>query len=452
MSKKGGWIRASRYTSDSAFSGPSSDPMSTPSSIHPASFSTPKMAIVKQPNEGDAVWKDVEKDGVQHRVFISKVHEYMLQWSFRCQVVGGGYVEVRAPNPSTNQPGILARIVYNAAYGVPVPPGKVIDHLDRNPLNNTITNLEARTYSENAYNITRAPNKTGFKGVTPYQNNYGETRYQANFDGHCSGGHLTPRRARCVRITYFKLKDMKVALENEEEIGMMKEEEEQAMEDYLVWEGRVGKNSKWGEGCVCWDRAWVAMFESRYLGRYKKEEEGWEAVRTARRRKAEKLAAEDADHKVVRDEDGDACLITKKGERIKVDDDIYFRFYRGGIHVNKGYSKVGDDTLHKIVCSKDQPHHVIDHINRNKLDCRRANLRSITVSENNANAAPRSNTREKYITQLQDGSFNVRVPIRRIPNKNPKIKGGVRSTFKNAIRLRDSIIRRRDRGVYGPWP
>lgn len=49
----------------------------------------------------------------------------------------------------------------------PPPQGLMIDHIDRNPLNNQVANLRFCTYAQNAYNMgISSRNKSGYKGVS----------------------------------------------------------------------------------------------------------------------------------------------------------------------------------------------------------------------------------------------------------------------------------------------
>jgi hypothetical protein len=56
-------------------------------------------------------------------------------------------------------------VIYEMHFGV-VPPGKVVDHWDKNPFNNRLHNLRPATKSQNGMNSdARANGSTGYKGV-----------------------------------------------------------------------------------------------------------------------------------------------------------------------------------------------------------------------------------------------------------------------------------------------
>lgn len=70
----------------------------------------------------------------------------------------------------------------------------------------------------------------------------------------------------------------------------------------------------------------------------------------------------------------------------------------------------GKISMHQQIMGTEQGK-CIDHINRNKLDNRRGNLRFVTKSQNNLNRDidPRSKTGHNGITICKTGSYRVRV-------------------------------------------
>lgn len=61
------------------------------------------------------------------------------------------------------------RVIWEIFNG-PIPKGMVIDHLDGNPLNNCISNLECKTQKHNSQNKTLSKaNKTGYIGIHFYK-------------------------------------------------------------------------------------------------------------------------------------------------------------------------------------------------------------------------------------------------------------------------------------------
>jgi hypothetical protein len=87
-----------------------------------------------------------------------------------------GYIQVEYKQKAY----MLHRIIYEMHHGK-IPNGFVIDHIDRNPLNNKIENLRLASLSENKINsAANHNNTTGFKGVIRTPNNKFQARLGFN--------------------------------------------------------------------------------------------------------------------------------------------------------------------------------------------------------------------------------------------------------------------------------
>ena len=82
--------------------------------------------------------------------------------------------------------------------------------------------------------------------------------------------------------------------------------------------------------------------------------------------------------------------------------------------------------------------------------------RSVTVLENNSNRKPRTNTGEQYITLVPKGKYKGKfrfvVPVKRSQKERGSKKQAHKDTFGEALRFKRDIVRRQDRGKFGPWP
>lgn len=80
---------------------------------------------------------------------------------------------------------------------------KIVDHKDRNPLNNRIENLRDLSDSHNQINSDRCTCRVGYKGVTKHGNRY-KSRITKNKIIIHLGFYATPEEAH---IAYLKARD-----------------------------------------------------------------------------------------------------------------------------------------------------------------------------------------------------------------------------------------------------
>lgn len=98
---------------------------------------------------------------------------------------------------------MLARMVYSTFKG-PIPEGKDIDHKDRNPLNNNLTNLRIASRAENVANC-KGRNKFGYpKGIKRTKAGNWEARTTRMGKGVYLGTHPTQEEAVAAFSAYVK--------------------------------------------------------------------------------------------------------------------------------------------------------------------------------------------------------------------------------------------------------
>jgi hypothetical protein len=84
-----------------------------------------------------------------------------------------------------------------------------------------------------------------------------------------------------------------------------------------------------------------------------------------------------------------------------VDDDIYYKLKYISMHISNGYCNGDIDgktfRLARLIMNCDDSTMMVDHINSNKLDNRRANLQIVSSLQNSQNKSKAKNKSSKYI-------------------------------------------------------
>lgn len=132
------------------------------------------------------------------------------------------------------------------------------------------------------------------------------------------------------------------------------------------------------------------------------------------------------------EEKEDGLYIKVKDKEVIIDKEDLNKIYPYRINIGKnGYACTRRHfNIHRLII--DCPDgYTVDHINKNKLDNRKKNLRIATYSENGLNKKVMSNTGEFGISLRKDGWYMVH-----IDNKYR----GIRRSLKEAIELRDKSL------------
>ena len=103
------------------------------------------------------------------------LYDYLSQWKWQAMKhhdQGSYYVGRRRLISETNRPTTikLHRVIWEQKTNKEIPHELEIDHIDGNPLNNTISNLRLSTHQENCSNVKKQLHVSSiYKGVTWYK-------------------------------------------------------------------------------------------------------------------------------------------------------------------------------------------------------------------------------------------------------------------------------------------
>lgn len=89
--------------------------------------------------------------------------EWLNQWKWYAQPVKGGLVYARRRHRFGGE----VRLIGMHRFIAGDPPGALVDHRDRDTLNNRRENLRLADSRQNNANSTRSPSVTGYRGVRP---------------------------------------------------------------------------------------------------------------------------------------------------------------------------------------------------------------------------------------------------------------------------------------------
>lgn len=147
---------------------------------------------------------------------------------------------------------------------------------------------------------------------------------------------------------------------------------------------------------------------------------------------------------VVDNGDGSATVTTAKGQIILIDASDRAVAERYSWCVSKtGYAVANTGNrvvkMHRYILGVNDPEEIIDHINGNRLDNRRKNLRRCTAKENSRNLKLKVTNNSGYagIRETEHGTYNVRITFQR-----KEIHIGNYKSYEEAVNARKEAERR----------
>ena len=264
------------------------------------------------------------------------------------------------------------------------PAGNVIDHIDNDPLNNSMTNLRFATLAQNGQNRTITPNTSGYLGVTKHSR-----KWRARCNTTSLGSFDTPEEAARHYDSYVAKQyghHAKRNFPNDQVQPYTAATKRQKMEPLPLGVSRTRQTERFS-----------AHIGSVNLGTFDTSEEAACAYTDALLKKRADAAERLYSKPITRDSEGIPILPVKRAGQVvahmKVDDNFWHDFVDCGLNLSPdGYpqSRKNNRTVlvHRFVANA-PPGSIVDHINRIRTDNRRCNLRFVTSSENNRN-------RERY--------------------------------------------------------
>lgn len=281
------------------------------------------------------------------------------------------------------------------------PKDQVIDHIDRNKLNNTRKNLRFVSRHVNAQNVNkRSGTSSQFYGIDW---NKKSKKWRATHAGIQVGSYDDENHAAYAYDEYIR----KVFGKDGRVNGIPKPS---GYVPYTKQEKSTNKRGVYKNDT----RYQVLYFDPRikkdvFLGRYHTEEEASNVYEQHREKVEQEIHNEHMTKSITRDAEGIAYIEAKMKKEtvyVLVDDDKWHEFAKNKWYINRsGYVQSRLGIMHKLVLQGD----LIDHRN-GKLDNRR---RSLVANDHSGNMHNKETRSELGYKGLSRSGKNIRVKIKK---------------------------------------
>lgn len=277
-----------------------------------------------------------------------------------------------------------------------------IDHINNNPLDNTRENLRIVTISENARNrekILRENTTSKYIGVSK-NNNTWSTEIRVH-DNRLYASYVNEIHAAHQYNLWVKEYNLKTAKINEIEIP----------DDFIEY---IPKSKELPKGIHLNKKNKYIVKQTinyigKHIGAYSNLDDAIIALEKVNLQKQQSIKEKLYNIPILYNQNNE-CIFKINEIDIVIDEDMYYDIIQYKWHVNNyGYviSNINkkDIRLHRYVMNY-SGHDFIDHINGNRLDNRKINLRIATPQQNSRNTSSRKNSTSQYIGVNFDKSRN----------------------------------------------
>jgi hypothetical protein len=283
----------------------------------------------------------------------------------------------------------------------------VIDHIDGDKLNNMKSNLRYATFSQNVQNKKSKGAASGYRGVVKMNNKWLSRITYKNIMYNLGVFDEKELAAKEYDKMSYRIYGEHAYTNNLLSDAETKTYIENPIDEKGLKAYKLDKNRIIGVYPVQkanGEVAYKAKVGNMIVGTYKTSEQAIKAREKAVKDNADRKAQDIRNKEVERDEDGDAIIQLKNfgGEVVgivKVDDEDWYKLITHSWSFNNNRYAIANikkqnTLMHKYLMPG---HDMIDHIDGNGLNNKKANLRPIDYSGNAQNKKKKENCTSKYI-------------------------------------------------------
>jgi len=317
-------------------------------------------------------------------------YEHLNQYKW--YINGNGYVQSHFNKKTWS----IHRYIFIEILKKEITKSNIIDHINNNKLNNSRENLRIATFSENTRNKKKRENTSSkYIGVSFNKNSkIWETRLK------------------------FDNKELLASYKNEEDAGYQYDiwckeyklntnmNNIEKPDNFVLYVKPIKKGDNLPKGISIRNGKYNLRINAKHYGDFELLEDAIKKMKDVRKELEDKKIEKINNTPIKRNKNGNCIieLFNKKKEKVGetiVDEEIYYDLIKFSWNMNNnnyviGYINKKNTRLHRYIMNYTGEHY-IDHINGNRLDNRKCNLRIATSAQNSMNKSSGKNTSSKYI-------------------------------------------------------